>query len=73
MWRTYLAAVVMTTCWSYLGIAEQADIEIGVVDLHLPRRLKRAKQRPSRWRPEARGALHIQAQEGRGRDLRWNI
>ena len=31
MWRTYLAAVVMTTCWSYLAIAEQADIEIGVL------------------------------------------
>jgi Protein of unknown function (DUF992) len=31
MWRTYLAAVVMTTCWSYLVIAEQADIEIGVL------------------------------------------
>ena len=31
MWRTCLAAVVMTTCWSYLVIAEQADIEIGVL------------------------------------------
>ena len=31
MWRTYLAAVVMTTCWSYLAIAEQADVEIGVL------------------------------------------
>ena len=31
MWRTYLAAVVMTTCWSCLAIAEQADIEIGVL------------------------------------------
>jgi hypothetical protein len=31
MWRTYLAAVVMATCWPYLAMAEQADIEIGVL------------------------------------------
>ena len=35
MWRTYLAAVVMATCWSYLAIAEQADIEIGVLTCEL--------------------------------------
>ena len=31
MWWTYLAALVLTACWSFLAIAEQADVELGVL------------------------------------------
>ena len=34
-WWKYLAAVVITACWSSLAIAEQADIEMGVLTCEL--------------------------------------
>jgi hypothetical protein len=31
MWRTCVVAVALTTCWAFSAVAEQVDVEIGVL------------------------------------------